>query len=254
MQLSILIESIRTLPAGIALTITLTFASLALGLVLSLPLAIVRAGSNAWLSGAVLAYTYSFRGTPLLVQLFIVYYGLGQLAFVQHSALWPFLRQPFWCAFIALTLNSTAHTTEILRGAIRSVPRGQIEAAKALGLRDFHRFRFIVLPISLRIAFPAYCNEVVGMLKATSLTSTITLLEITGLARKIVSDTFAPYEVFVVAGGLYLLLTIVTAAALRFVERRLALPDHAKPQDRRRCRIRSKATAWISPFRRRLQS
>ncbi|ANP90131.1 ABC transporter permease [Rhizobium leguminosarum] len=218
MNTAIVLEALLTLPRGLILTLALTIASLAAGFAVSIPLAFLRASSNPWASAPVLAYTYAFRGTPLLVQLFLIYYGIGQLSLVRQSFLWSVMREPFWCAFIAFTLNSTAHTTEVLRGGIQAVPRGQVEAAKALGLSGFHTARLIVFPLTIRIALPAYVNEVIGMLKASSLASTITLLEITGLSRQLVSETFAPYEVFIVAGALYLLLTVLITQAFQILE------------------------------------
>ena len=209
MSTSVALEALFTLPRGLLLTMALTFVSLASGFAISIPLAFLRASSNLWASAPVLAYTYAFRGTPLLVQLFLIYYGVAQLPFIRQSFLWPLIREPFWCAFIAFTLNSAAHTTEVLRGGIRAIPQGQVEAAKALGMSRLHMARLIIFPLTIRIVLPAYANEVIGMLKASSLASTITLLEITGLARQLVSETFAPYEVFVVAGCLYLFLTLV---------------------------------------------
>lgn len=219
MNLALIYEALATLPGGLVLTFTLTAASLIAGFSLSLPLAILRASKKKWLSFPVLAYTYAFRGTPLLVQLFLVYYGAGQIPFVRQGVLWPLLREPFWCALLAFTLNSTAHTTEVFRGGIQAVPRGQIEAAGALGLTRLQTFRLITFPLMMRITLPAYTNEVIGMLKASSLASTITLLEITGLARKLISATFAPYEVFLVAGALYLSLTLLVATLSGALER-----------------------------------
>ncbi|MBY5775273.1 ABC transporter permease [Rhizobium leguminosarum] len=218
MDIAITLEAFISLPRGLILTLALTFASLAAGFVVSIPLAFLRASPNPWFFAPVLAYTYAFRGTPLLVQLFLIYYGIGQLPLVRHSFLWPVMREPFWCAFIAFTLNSAAHTTEVLRGGIQAVPPGLVEAAKALGLSGFHTARLIVFPLTIRIALPAYGNEVIGMLKASSLASTITLLEITGLARQLVSETFAPYEVFIVAGALYLLFTLLITQAFQILE------------------------------------
>jgi octopine/nopaline transport system permease protein len=218
MNTAIALEALLTLPRGLSLTLALTFASLAAGFAVSIPLAFLRASSNPWASAPVLAYTYAFRGTPLLVQLFLIYYGIGQLPLVRQTFLWPMMREPVWCAFIAFTLNSAAHTTEVLRGGIQAVPRGQVEAAKALGLSGFHTARLIVFPLTIRIALPAYVNEVIGMLKASSLASSITLLEITGLARQLVSETFAPYEVFIVAGAFYLLLTVLITQVFQMLE------------------------------------
>lgn len=235
--MTIALEAFLTLPRGLLLTLVLTFASLAAGFAVSVPLAFLRASSNPWASAPVLAYTYAFRGTPLLVQLFLIYYGIGQLPLVRQSFLWAVMREPFWCAFIAFTLNSAAHTTEVLRGGIQAVPRGQIEAAKALGLSRFHTARLIVFPLTLRIALPAYANEVVGMLKASSLASTITLLEVTGLARQLVSETFAPYAVFIAAGAFYLLLTLLITQGFQMLETRWTptakRPPRAQPVPRR---------------------
>lgn len=223
MNIDVMLEALAVLPNGLILTLTLTFASLAAGFVISVPLAFMRASQNTWASLPVLAYTYAFRGTPLLVQLFLIYYGVGQLQFVRQSFLWPLMREPFWCAFIAFTINSAAHTTEVFRGGIQAVPRGQIEAAKSLGLSERQIELLVVLPIMMRTVLPAYANEVVGMLKASSLASTITLLEITGLSRQLVSATFAPYEIFLVAGAIYLLLTLIITHLFQVVETRFAL-------------------------------
>ncbi|MGR9221352.1 ABC transporter permease [Rhizobium leguminosarum] len=220
MNVSVVVEALTTLPAGLILTASLTISSLFLSFFISVPLALLRASANSAVSATVLVYTYVFRGTPLLVQLFIIYYGVGQIPFIRQGFLWPVLREPFWCAMVAFTLNSTAHTTEVFRGGIQAIPRGLNEAAKSLGLSRTQTFGLITFPLMMRISLPAYTNEVIGMLKASSLASTITLLEITGLARKLVSATFAPYEVFLVAGALYLALTYAIANLSARLERR----------------------------------
>ncbi|MGV1760521.1 ABC transporter permease [Rhizobium sp. A22-96] len=234
MNLSIVLEAMWTLPKGLILTATLTTVSLLMGFALSIPLAMARSSRNKYLSAAVLAYTYAFRGTPMLVQLFLIYYGVGQLEIVRQSFLWPIMREPLWCALIAFTLNCAAHTTEILHGGIRAVPTGQREAAKALGLTRLQTMRLIIFPLAMRIALPAYSNDAIGMLKASSLASTITLLEITGLSRQLVSETFAPYEVFLVAGTLYLLLTLAMTRLFQMVEARWAIADQRVSQANKR--------------------
>lgn len=232
-------EAVTLLPSGVVLTLILTVAPLAVGFLLSLPLALIRSSKPTVSSALAWAYTYAFRGTPLLVQLFLVYYGLAQLQLVRNGPLWPVFRDPFWCAFVAFTLNSAAHTTEILAGGFRAIPRGQTEAAKALGLSRLQAFCLIEFPLAFRIVLPAYTNEVIGMLKASSLASTITLLEVTGLARQLVAATFAPYEVFVVAGLIYLGLTFAITAMARRLERALnplvrsSLPSKASKTNRR---------------------
>ncbi|ARM16066.1 MULTISPECIES: ABC transporter permease [Rhizobium] len=222
MDINLIVESISVLAHGVFLTLSVTLLSLVVSFILSVPLSLLRASSNRALSGSVLAYTYVFRGTPLLVQLFLVYYGLSQLTFVRQSILWPFLREPFWCALAAFSLNSTAYTTEVFRAGILAVPHGIIEAAQALGLSRLMQIRLIIFPLAFRTVLPSYANEVIGMVKASSLASTVTLLEITGLARRMVSETFAPYEVFLAAGLLYLLLNFIVSAFFRMLETYLA--------------------------------
>jgi octopine/nopaline transport system permease protein len=236
MNLSLMFEAMMVLPSGVGLTLTLTVLSLAAGFMLSVPLAFARAFGRPGLSLAVLAYTYVIRGTPMLVQLFLLYYGLGQIEAVRASVFWVVLRDPFWCALLAFSLNSAAHTTEILCRGLQSVPKGVVEAAVALGLKRIQIARLVTFPIAFRISLPAYGNEVVGMIKGSSLASTVTLLEITGMARQLVSSTFAPYEIFIVAGAIYLALTTLAVKATQFLERRLSTDDH--PKQRRKVRFR----------------
>ena len=170
------------------------------------------------------AYIYFFRGSPLLVQLFIIYYGLSQFPIVTDSTvLWPILRDPFWCGIIALTLNTTAYTAEILRGAIQSVPRGQIEAGMAVGMSRFVLYRRIVTPQAAILALPGYSNEVIILIKASSLASTITLMELTGVARTIVAETYKPVEAFLVASFIYLALVFVLTRSFMFLEHKLTV-------------------------------
>lgn len=228
MDLSMMFEAAVVLASGLKLTLTLTILALAAGFVLSVPLAFVRAFAHPRLSLGVLAYTYAFRGTPMLVQLFLIYYGLGQIEALRTSIFWVVLRDPFWCALLTFSLNSAAHTTEILCRGLQSVPKGMTEAAAALGLKPFQTARLVTFPIAFRISLPAYGNEIVGMIKGSSLASTVTLLEVTGMARQMVSTTFAPYEIFIVAGAIYLLLTSLAVKATLFLELRLATDGTAR--------------------------
>ncbi|MDG4875208.1 ABC transporter permease subunit [Mesorhizobium sp. WSM4935] len=236
MNLGLMLDAVAVLPSGIVLTLTLTVLSLITGFLLSVPLAFIRAFGRPVFSGAALAYTYVVRGTPMLVQLFLIYYGLGQIEAVRASIFWVVLRDPFWCALIAFSLNSAAHTTEILCRGLQSVPKGVIEAAASLGLKRFQTARLVTFPIAFRVSLPAYGNEVVGMIKGSSLASTVTLLEVTGMARQMVSTTFAPYEIFIVAGAIYLLLTSIAVKATQFLERRLS--TELRPAERSRSRWR----------------
>ncbi|TBF87922.1 ABC transporter permease subunit [Rhizobium leguminosarum] len=218
MDITLLFASMVTLASGIPLTLLLTFASLFASLVLSVPLAFMRASPSRWFSLPVLAYTYVFRGTPLLVQLFLIYYGLGQIGIIRSSVLWILLRDPFWCCLLAFSLNGAAYTTEIFRGGIQGVETGMVEAAQALGMSPLQIKRRIIFPLAFRSVLPSYANEVISLVKATSLASTVTLLEITGLSRKLVSETFAPYEIFVAAGLLYLSLTFLLTSFFHALE------------------------------------
>ena len=159
----------------------------------------------AWSKSAKVCAT-RVRGTPILVQIFVIYYGLPQFEFIRGGVLWPILREPFWCAIIALSLNAGAYVSEILRGGVLGVDKGLLEAASALGISKPQRFVYIVSPIAIRLSLPAYSNDIISMTKATALASTITLLDMTGVARTLVAQTFAPYEIFVSAAIIYIVM------------------------------------------------
>ncbi|NTA40379.1 ABC transporter permease [Agrobacterium salinitolerans] len=224
MNIALIIDVLPLLFDAACLTIQITAAAIMLGFCLAVPLALARADGPTWLSRLVFGYTFFFRGTPLLVQLFLIYYGLGQLPWIRSSFAWPLLRDPYWCALLAFSLNHAAYTTEILRGAIRALPQGALEAAKAVGMSYLLRTRRISFPIAFRSALPSYTNEIVLMLKASSLASTVTLMELTGTSRKIISETFAPYEVFLAAASVYLLITFFLVRLSALLERRLCPP------------------------------
>jgi octopine/nopaline transport system permease protein len=168
-------------------------------------------------------FVYVFRSTPLLVQIFLIYYGSGQFRpFLQELGLWTLFREPYFCAVLALTLNTGAYTSEIIRGGIQSVPLGQLEAGRAVGMSAWQLFRRITFPVAVRQALPAYGNEIILMVKSTSLASTITILEVTGLAKKVIAATFAPVEIFIVAGGIYLTINFVVTRGVALTERALS--------------------------------
>lgn len=214
-------DSLPRLLGAMPLTLLLVFASLLFGAGVAFATALLRLSGNRVAETLTSAYVFVFRGTPLLVQIFLIYYGLGQFETVRDSFLWPMLREPMWCAILALTLNTGAYTSEILRGAILSVPLGQVEAARACGMSRVLTFRRIVLPVAIRQMLPAYGNEMILMVKASSLASTITMLEITGLARKIISQSFAVFEIFILAGAIYLLLNFLASRFIKYTEWRL---------------------------------
>jgi octopine/nopaline transport system permease protein len=204
---------------GVPLTLNLTFTSVAFGAVFAMIFALMRMSGVTVLDWIARGYVFVFRGTPLLVQIFLIYYGLGQFRpALQEIGLWGFFREPYWCAILALTLNTAAYSSEIIRGGLQSVPHAQVEAARACGMSGFLLFRRIVFPIAVRQALPAYGSEIILMVKATSLASIITMMEITGIAQKLISQTFRAVEVFVVAGALYLLINFLVTRAIYAIE------------------------------------
>ncbi len=220
--------AVPVLLKGMWMTLTLTVLSVAIGFNLGLGLAIMRGSDNSWVSGFARSYSFAMRGTPLLVQIFLIYYGLGQIKFVHDTpALWWIISEGSRCAVLALALNTAAYTSEILRGGLESVPVGLVEAAKACGMSRAMRFRRIEFPLAIRQALPAYGNELVLMVKGTSLASTITVLEITGYAKRLMSQTYAIFEIFAIAGVIYLLLNLALIGAIRLVERRMT--RHTRP-------------------------
>lgn len=221
MNWQVMLDSLPRLLEGAWLTLELVAVSGVLGLMLAVPLAMVRVAHRRWLRVLPWLHIYFFRGTPLLVQIYLVYYGLGQFEAVRESLLWPYLREAYWCAIIAFTLNTSAYTAEILRGAIQAVPPGELEAARALGMGPATSWRRILLPRAFRIALPAYSNEVILMLKGSALASTITLMDLTGVARTIIARTYTPLELFLAAGVLYVALAFLILGGFRLVEHRL---------------------------------
>lgn len=205
---------------GLWTTVWLTFLALALGLVLAVPLGLLRTSRNPLVNGPVWAYTYFFRGTPLLVQLFLIYYGAGQFETIRTSFLWPLLSQAWFCALLAFTLNTAAYTAEIVRGAVLATPAGEIEAARALGMRPGLVYRRIVLPSAFRRALPAYGNEVIFMLHGSAVASVVTIVDLTGAARIVNSRYYSPYEAFLTAALFYMALTFAIAGLVRLLERR----------------------------------
>lgn len=206
---------------GAWLTLELVFLSGVVGLLLAVPLALMRASSQRLLKGFAYGYIFFFRGTPLLVQIFLIYYGASQFDAVKDSFMWTVLKEPYWCAIIAFTMNTAAYTAELVRGAIQAIPHGEIEVAQALGMSRSTQIRRIVLPRAFGIVLPAYSNEVLLMLKSSALASTITLLDITGMARTIIARTYTPLEIFFAAGMIYLVMAAVLLGLFRVAEARI---------------------------------
>ena len=216
-----LLQTTRQLLSGVPLALQLSALSLTAGLVLAVLAHAAKVSGVAPLRWIAAAYIDLFRGTPLLVQIFFIYYGLGQIPAFRESALWPLLREPYWCAVLALALNTSAYSAEIIRGALAAVPPGEVEAARACGMSGFLLRRRIVWPIALRHGLPVYGSEAILMVKATALTSIITLTEITGIAHKLIASTYRVIEIFVAAGAIYLAMTFLLTLAIGLAERRL---------------------------------
>jgi octopine/nopaline transport system permease protein len=210
--MDLIIDSFPKLLNATILTIELTLISLILGVFVGAFFAALRTSKNKVFYYIAYYYSYIFRGTPLLVQIFIIYFGLGQVEWIRNSILWIVLKEPYSCAILAFTLNTGAYTSEIFRSAFETINKGILEAATGLGL--------VKLPIAIKQSLPAYGNEMVLMLKGTSLASTVTLLDLTGVAKHIISTTFRPIEVFIVAGSIYLLMAFIIHNFIKFLERK----------------------------------
>jgi arginine/ornithine transport system permease protein len=220
MDFGIIWENIGIYLAGLRTTVGLVSLSLLIGLLLAVPLAVLRTSKSYLVQAPIRAYIYFFRGTPLLVQMFIIYYGLGQFEAFKASIFWPLFVKPWFCALFAFTLNTGAYTTEIIRGAIEATPHGEIEAAKAAGMSRLLMLRRIVLPSAFRRALPQYSNEMIFMLHGSSLASVITLVDITGAARIINSRFFSPYEAYLTAAAFYMTLTFLIVFLVKRLEGR----------------------------------
>ena len=220
MDLELMINSFPKLINATLITLKLLSLSLFFGLFIGLLFAIMRMSKNLIFNKFAYGYSYLFRGTPLLVQIFIIYFGFGQIEFIRESFLWVILKEPYWCAIIAFALNTGAYTSEILRSAFQTIKKGYIEAGKSLGISTKIIFYKIQMPIAIRQSLPAYGNEIILMLKGTSLASTVTLMDLTGVAKYIISTTFKPIEVFIVAGGIYLFMTFIIHNLIKFLEKK----------------------------------
>ena len=233
MDLQVVIDALPAMLEGTVLTIEITLISVVIGLCLAIPSAFGRLSGNPFVWMPTYVFILYFRGTPFLVQLFLVYYGSGQFREVLQSlGLWVFFREAYFCAVFTLTLNTAAYTAEILRGAIQAVPRGEIEAARACGMSGLLLYRRIVFPKAFRLALPAYGNEVVFLLQTTSLVSVITLLDLTGVAGRMVAKTFAVYELYIAAALIYLVLTFTVTRIFKWMEFRFSGHLRERPKQK----------------------
>lgn len=224
MSYEIFMAAIPIVWDGLWLTLVITLSAFVLGQGVALPLALAANARSRLLNAPARAYIFFVRGSPMLVQLFIIYYGLGSLEAVRNSVLWPLLKEPLGCAILAVGLNSAAYMGALLRGAMSQVPGGQSEAARILGLSPWQSLTRVTLPQAYRYVLPVLGNEITLVMKASSLASAVTVVEMTGAARALVARTYAPFEVFTVAGALYLALALGFAWIFRALERHTAIP------------------------------
>ena len=220
MDVELMVNSFPKLLNAAVITLKLLSVSLIIGLFIGLFFAILRLNKNIFINKFAYGYSYVFRGTPLLVQIFIIYFGLGQIEYLRSTVLWVILKEPYWCAIIAFALNTGAYTSEILRSAFQTIKPGIVEAGKSLGISNKVIFYKIQIPIAIRQSLPAYGNEIILMMKGTSLASTVTIMDLTGVAKYIISTTFKPIEVFIVAGGIYLFMTFIIHNVIKFLEKK----------------------------------
>lgn len=229
MDFQLIVEALPKILSALDKTLILAFVSVSIGFFLSIPIALMRLSKIRALAALAYGYVYIFRSTPLLVQMFLIYYGSGQFRdFFDQVGLWTLFRDAWFCAILAFTLNTAAYTAEIIRGGIQSVPWGQIEAARSIGMSSVLQFRRIIFPIAIRQALPAYGNEIMLMVKSTSLASTITIIEVTGMAKQLISDTYRPVEIFLIAGAVYLTINFLISRGVMLTENWLS--PHLRPR------------------------
>ncbi len=228
LEFSIFTDNIGKYFGGLGVTLQLVAFALIFGLILAVPIGLARTSKNPAIWGPAWAYIYFFRGTPLLVQIYMIYFGTGQFEFIRESFLWPFFSEAYFCALFAFTLNTAGYTAEIVRGSVEATPHGEVEAAKACGMSKPLMYRRVILPSAFRRALPAYSNEVIFMLHGSSIASLITIADITGVAREVYSTHYSPFEAFIMAGLFYMALTFIIVGAFKRLERHWHA--HLKPR------------------------
>lgn len=211
--------------AALALVIVMLIPTFALGFVLSVPLGLMRLSSRAYVRWPATAFTVFFRGVPMLVVLYVVYYGFAQVPFVRHTALWSFFREPVNCAIFVFTINHMAFLSEIWRGGFRGVRREMFEAAQALSLPRHIYFWKVQFPLAFRLGLSAYRNEIVMFVKSTAAVGAIAVVDILAVANDYVQETFDPLTPLVVAGLLYWTMVQLIQLGFDRLEARLRLPS-----------------------------
>jgi octopine/nopaline transport system permease protein len=229
MDIAFMFETLQTLLAALPMTLALFVLSVFFGGLLALVIVWMRVSGNAIARKFAKSYIFIFRGSPLLIQMFLIFYGLGQFGFIRYSFLWPALREPFVCAVLSLALCTAGYTAEIFRFGLRAIPAKEIEAARSVGMSGFLLTRRILAPVAFRHALPAYSTEVVMMVKSTALASLVTVWEVTGVAQRLISQTYRTMEVFLCAAAIYLILNFLILQAMALLEYKLTPHRRAAP-------------------------
>ncbi len=230
MDIAFIIDTLRQLLAAVPMTLLLLVCSVSIGCVIALMICWMRVSGVYVLEKFARGYILVFRGSPLLIQMFLIYYGLGQFEAVRASFLWIALKSPFWCAVISLALCTGGYSAEIFRGGLIAVPANEVEAARAIGMSRFLLFRRIIGPIALRYALPTYSTEIILMAKSTSLASLVTVWEVTGVAQRIITHTYRTSEVFLCAAIIYLVINYVIVKLFGLAEHMLSGHQRERPQ------------------------
>ena len=220
MDFAVIIDNLPLYLSGLRVTVELLILSLICGLALAIPLGVAAASGRVLVNAFPRAFIYCMRGTPLLVQVFLIYHGFAQFDFLRESFLWVVFKQAYWCALIAFSMNTAGYTAEIIRGTIKQTPAGEIEAARACGMSAATVLRRIILPSTFRRALPAYSNEVIFMLHGTVIAGVITIVDLFGAAKIVNSRHFVPFESFIAAGFFYLCLTFMIVYLFKQVEKK----------------------------------
>ena len=228
MDFTIILENLPLYFSGLKVTIQLLMLALVCGLLLAIPLGVAAASGRGAVNAFPRGFIYFMRGTPLLVQVYLIYHGFAQFDFLRESFLWVVFKEAYWCALIAFSLNTAGYTAEILRGAIKQTPVGEIEAARACGMSEFTVLRRLILPSAFRRGLPAYSNEVIFMLHGTVVAGVITIVDLFGAAKIVNSRHFAPFESFIAAGFFYLCLTFLIVYLFKLAEEKWHV--HLRPR------------------------
>lgn len=215
------VDHIPLFAAGLRNTLVLLVVSVAIASVLAVPLALVLTRKVPVAAPLIEGVSYLLRGTPLIVQVYLLYYGLAQFAWIRTSVLWPWLREAWTCLIIAFSLGTCAYLIQILRGAIEAVPHGEVEAARAVGMTPFQTLRIVVLPNAFRRALPSYENEVIFSLHATAIASLVTVIDLLGAGRNFNTIYYFTYEGFAIAGVVYLAIVAILRLSFGLLEKRL---------------------------------